>query len=74
MTFFEDEYECAGICTTATYYWSRSIDLGKPTKDCVSSIKDDMSNAFLGLGACTLIAGIFLLFVFIMQYCLWRKY
>ena len=71
---FEDEYDCAGICPPARFYFTRSIDSGKPSSGCVESIKDEVTNAFTGLGITTLIAGIFLFFVFIMQYCLWRKY
>lgn len=74
VNFFETEYDCAGICSTAEFYWSRSIDEGKPTASCIDNIKSDLTNAFVGLGVTTLIAGIFLFFVFIMQYCLWRKY
>lgn len=74
IAFFEDEYDCAGICTPARFYFTRSIDSGKPSSGCVESIKDEVTNAFTGLGITTLIAGIFLFFIFIMQYCLWRKY
>ena len=28
IEFFEDEYTCAGICTPALFYWSKSIELG----------------------------------------------
>ena len=74
IKFFEDEYECAGICETATFYWSKPISAGRPDASCIESIKDDLTSAFQGLAITTLIAGIFLFFVFIMQYCLWRKY
>jgi len=57
------------------FYFSRSISsAGKPNKTCIGSLKDDMNNEFMGLGAMTLISGILLLFVFIFQYCLWGKY
>lgn len=74
IKFFEDEYDCAGICQPATFYFTQSIDKGRPKSGCITSVKDDITSAFTGLAITTLIAGIFLFFVFIMQYCLWRSY
>ena len=75
IKFFEDEYDCAGICEPSYFYWSKSVvTSGKPSSSCISSIKDNVTSAFMGLGIATLVAGIFLMFVFVMQYCLWRKY
>lgn len=74
IEFFETEYTCAGICTPAVFYWSQPITLGKPTKSCVNSIKDDLTDSFTGLAATTLVSGILLFFIWIMQYCLWRKF
>jgi len=74
IQFFEDEYDCAGICLPASFSFSKSIKNGRPTEGCIGAIKDDLNTAFLGLSVVTLLAGIFLFFVFIMQYCLWRKY
>ena len=62
IEFFEDEYTCAGICSPALFYWSKSIEIGKPTKPCIMRIKDDLSASFTGLAIATLISG-FLLFV-----------
>jgi len=74
IKFFEDEYDCAGICFPAAFSFSKSIENGRPTKACLNSIKDDLNTAFLGLAITTLLAGIFLFFIFIIQYCLWKKY
>ena len=74
MEFFEDNYSCAGICKPALFSWSKSIDGGRPNSSCISSIKEDLNSDFMGLGVATLISGIFLFFVFIMQYCLWVKF
>jgi len=62
IEFFEDEYECAGICEPASFYWSKSIELGKPTKSCIIGLKNGITKAFLGIGICALVAG-FLLFI-----------
>jgi len=74
IEFFETEYSCAGICEPVMFYWSKSIELGIPTKSCVNSIKDDLTSSFTGLAGATLASGILLFFVWIMQYCLWRKF
>ena len=74
IEFFEEEYTCSGICTPALFYWSKSIDLGKPSKSCVNSIKDDLTDSFTGMAIATLFSGILLFFIWICQYCLWRKF
>lgn len=73
VTFFEDEYNCAGVCEPALFYWSKSVSQGMPTESCISSIKDDLSTAFMGLGGACLISGFVLLCNFVLQYCLWVK-
>ena len=74
VAFFEGEYECAGICTAADFYWDLPVSKGKPTQNCLDSIIDDLTLAFQGLAITSLLAGLFLFFVFIFQYCLWKKY
>ena len=74
IEFFEEEYTCAGICTPAQFSWSQSIANGVPTKSCIGSIKDDLTSSFTGLAGATLASGILLFFIWIMQYCLWRKF
>lgn len=73
IEFFEKEYECAGICEVALFTWISNVDTGKPQKSCVSSVKDDLTASFMGLGITTLISGILLFFIWLCQYCLWKK-
>ena len=68
LEFFEDEYECAGVCSPSLFSWSKSIELGRPNKSCVNGIKDSIYKAFLGIGICALVAG-FLLFIFMISIC-----
>lgn len=65
ISFFEDEYNCTGICKAASFYWSKSIELGKPTISCIKGLKDGISKAFLGIGICAIVAGGLLWFVWI---------
>ena len=72
VEFFESEYDCAGICKPALFYFSKSVELGPPTGSCVGNLKDEINSEFGGLGAATLCSGVLLLAIFIMQYCLWN--
>ena len=74
VTFFEESYNCAGVCQTALFYFGRSVEVGKPTETCIGNLKDAITDEVAGLGIATLVAGILLLFIFICQYCLWYKY
>lgn len=74
IEFFEDEYECAGICKKALFNWIQPVSEGIPTKSCVSAVKDDLTGSFMGLAICTLISGVLLFFIWLCQYCLWRNY
>ena len=73
IEFFENEYDCAGICKPALFTWVSNVDSGMPTQSCVNSVKDDLTGSFMGLGICTLISGILLFFIWLFQYCLWKK-
>ena len=73
ITFFEDEFDCAGVCEPAMFYWSKSVTLGAPTDSCVGSIKDELSTAFIRLCGACLVSGFILLCNFLLQYCMWFK-
>ena len=74
ITFFEEEYDCAGICKPALFSWTRSIHEGRPTESCISSLKDDVTSNLFYLGLVGLVSGILLFCIFLSQYCLWKKY
>lgn len=74
IEFFENEYECAGICNKALFNWIQPVAEGIPTQSCVTSVKDDLTGSFMGLGIATLVSGVLLFFIWLCQYCLWKKY
>ena len=74
IDWFEETYDCAGICKVAAFYWTKNPATSRPTESCINSLKDDITGPFLGLGAATMVCGFLLFFIFIMQYCLWRSY
>ena len=74
IAFFENEFDCAGICKPALFSWTQSVNSGKPLSSCIGAVKDELKGSFMGLGICTLVSGILLFFIFLFQYCLWKKY
>ena len=65
IAFFENEFDCAGICKPALFSWTRSASQGKPTSSCIGAVKDELEGSFMGLGICTLASGILLFFIFL---------
>ena len=74
LGFFEENYSCAGVCRPAMFYFTRSIELGKPTGSCIGNLKEDLNSELAGLGYASLISGVLLMLTFICQYCLWYRY
>ena len=74
IAWYEDTYDCAGICKVAAFYWTKNPATSRPSQSCINSLKDDITTPFLGLGVATMICGFLLFFIFIMQYCLWKSY
>ena len=72
--FFENTYDCAGVCQPALFSLGKSVELGRPNASCIGSLKDELNSEFGGLGAATLISGVLLMLTFVFQYCLWYKY
>ena len=73
LALFENEFECAGYCAVADFYWQRPISEGKPKRACAEDITSDVTAAFKNLGLTALISGVLLFLMFVFQYCLWRK-
>ena len=73
MKFFEQEYDCSGICEEPLFHFSKSVESGMPTS-CFTQIKDDVRKEMFFLGATTTGTGLVLIVLWTFQYCLWRKY
>lgn len=74
MQFFEEQFKCSGLCKTALFYWTRPLSDGRPTQTCMLYLKEAISNNLTYLGIVSVISGICVLFAFLVQYCLWKKY
>ena len=60
MEFFEEEYDCAGVCEPALFAWKTSIEEGRPKNACISNMKDNLNFTYLSLATITLMAALFL--------------
>ena len=76
LKFFEKRFTCTGICETTLFYWTLDTNdaVGVPSETCLPNLKKIMTESVAGLAYATLIVGIALFFVWICQYCLWKKY
>lgn len=74
MTYFEEKYECSGVCTPALFYYGLSLSDGIPTTTCLSYMKEEVGDSMMYLGVTGIITGITMFLIWICQYALWRKY
>ena len=74
IEYFEIQLECAGVCKPALFSFSQSIENGRPEKSCVLGLVDSIGEEFTGLPVATFCSGVLLFFIFIFNYCLWKKY
>lgn len=50
VTYFEKEYECAGFCKPALFYYSKPVSMGVPTQACVQPFMDDIDKELYDIG------------------------
>lgn len=74
ITYFEGKYTCSGICNPGLFYYSLDVEAGPPTKSCLQFMKTEIGDRMTYLGVASLVIGILLLLVFLLQYCLWCRY
>ena len=74
ITFFESEFDCAGVCNISLFAWTNSIEEGRPQQNCYIGISEGLKPHLTGLAISSFASGVLLLLTFIFQYCLWAKY
>jgi hypothetical protein len=74
LTYFESKYTCSGICNPGLFYWSRNLDYGLPASNCIGYLKKEIGDNMNYLGVTAIVVGGILFFIWIFQYCLWRKF
>mmetsp|Transcript_30052 Transcript_30052/g.5432 ORF Transcript_30052/g.5432 Transcript_30052/m.5432 type:complete len:109 (+) Transcript_30052:638-964(+) len=73
LTWVEEEFSCAGLCTPIPYYLFSDINEGEPDGSCYTELKDWIDENFLTYGAVCIVAAIILLLEPIFACCLCCK-
>merc|ERR1712167_207760 len=74
IAYFEGKYTCSGICNPGLFYYSLDLSVGPPTQNCLQFMKTEIGDRMTYLGVASIVIGVLLLLVFLIQYCLWCKY
>jgi hypothetical protein len=74
LTYFEQKYECSGVCDTSLFFYDLNLSYGPPVDTCLSFMKEEVSGSMAYLGITSLIIGFICLIIWIAQYVLWCKY
>jgi len=74
LTYFEGKYKCSGVCNPGLFFFSVNISFGIPQTNCLGYAKQEIGNNMNYLGITAIVVGGILFFIWIFQYCLWRKF
>jgi hypothetical protein len=74
LTYFESKYTCSGICRPGLFYYSLTLDKSFPTTNCLGYLKQEIGNNMAYLGITSIVVGGLLFFIWIFQYCLWKRF
>jgi hypothetical protein len=74
LKYFEQKYECSGVCEPALFYYSLNLNKGIPSTTCLSYMKEEVGDGLKYLGITGIVTGITMFLIWIFQYALWRKY
>ena len=73
IAFFEREYDCAGICKTSLFAWTRSIEEGRPHQNCAQGVNEGLKPWLIGLDIGCIGLGILFLVLLKFSIYLWAK-
>ena len=74
LDYFEKQFTCSGVCKTSMFYFTLKLEVGPPTTTCLTHMKEVISNNLTYMGMTSTVCGLIMIFTWICQYCLWRKY
>lgn len=74
LTYFESKYTCSGICKPGLFYYTRKLDLGVPSSNCLLYLKNEIGSSMTYLGITSIVVGGLLFLIWIFQYCLWKRF
>lgn len=70
MKYLEETFNCAGICTSASYYTFSDINRGKPSDECSQKLMDVLLKYSKQIGGVTIAIAVILLLIMILSCCL----
>lgn len=74
LTYFESTFTCSGICESSMFYFTLPMADGPPSSTCLLHMKEVIANNLTYMGMTSTVCGFIMFFIWICQYCLWRKY
>ena len=60
-SYFEEAYQCSGLCTPSLFYYSLDVSVGVPKEPCLLNLKDEISNNLSYMGIAGILSGIIML-------------
>lgn len=70
MKYLEEKFDCAGVCTTSTYYVFSDLNRGQPTDECSQKLMDTLLKYSKQIGAVTIVIAVVLLLIMVFSCCL----
>ena len=74
LEYFEKKYTCSGFCNTGLFFYSLDVAKGIPEDSCLIYLKAEINDSLLYLGIASIVCGILMCLVFVVQYALWCPY
>ena len=63
LSKMEESYNCASLCSVPLFYMTKTLENGRPTRDCLSAVMEDLGET--PAGYITLLTGLLLLITLI---------
>jgi len=74
LAYFEQKYECSGICESSLFYYELDLTAGRPKTTCLLHVKEEVEGSLTYLGITSVIIGVICLLIWVCQYSLWCNY
>jgi len=74
LSYFEQKYECSGVCHSSLFFYDLDLNEGPPVETCLKYMKEEVSGDLQYLGYTSLAVGIICMLIWVVQYILWLKF
>jgi len=65
LNYFENKYQCSGICTPSLFFYGLNLSEGIPTVTCLNYVKEEIGDSLQYLGVTAIVCGVLMFFVWI---------